>query len=107
MRGRSTARDDFEDFEFLAVGNGVGDGDGGLAAHDDDRVGPYALRAKDFLDRGPRKRKLDFLRALVEPAADGDFGRNPSCFRGGKRLRRKLLFKASPREARRFSAEVA
>jgi hypothetical protein len=78
MRGRSTARDDFEDFEFLAVGDGVGDGDWRLAAHDDDGVGPDALGAQDFFDGGPRQRKLDLLRALVEPAADRDFGRNPS-----------------------------
>jgi hypothetical protein len=44
------AGDDFEDFEFLAVGDGVRDGDRRLAAHDDDGVGADALGAQHFFD---------------------------------------------------------
>lgn len=73
-----SARDDFEDFEFFAVGDGVGDRDRGLAAHDNDAVGADAFGAQHLFDGGGRACKLDLLRALVEPAADGDFGRNPS-----------------------------
>lgn len=80
-RGRLPARDDFEDFEFLAVLDDLGDGDRRPRAHDDDGVGPDALRSKDILDGGLLARKLDTLCRLVEPAADRDFGRNPSVAR--------------------------
>ena len=80
-RRRSTARDDFEDLEFLAVQDDFRDWDGRPAPHDDDAVGANALGAQDLFDGGPLARKLDTRRRLVEPAADGNFGRNPSVAR--------------------------
>jgi hypothetical protein len=92
-----TAGDDFEDFEFLTVGNGIRDRDRRLAPHHHDGVRPEAFGAKDVLDSGRGARKLDALGAFVEPAAYSDFGRNPSslCARR-KRLKQSLRFKASP-----------
>jgi len=105
---RLAAGDDFEDFEFLAVGDGVRDRDRRLSAHDDDRVRTKSLRAKHVLHGGRGARKLDALGAFVKPAAHSDFGRNPSSLRvRRKRLKQSLCFKASPREPGGPSAEVA
>lgn len=80
-RGKLPARDDFEDLEFLAVLDDFGDRDRRARAHDHDAVGAHALGTQDLLDRGARARKRDACRRLVEPAADRDFGRNPSVAR--------------------------
>ena len=81
VNGALPARDDFEDLELLAVLDDFGDRDRRARAHDDDAVGPHALRAQDLFDGGVLEGKLDALGPLVEPAADGDFGRNPSVAR--------------------------
>ena len=96
QRSALSARDDFEDAELLAVGDDFGDRDRRGATQHDHGVRPLAVRPEDVFHRRPRARELDAPCRLVEPAADGDFGRNPSCLRGGKRLKRKLDFKASP-----------
>jgi hypothetical protein len=82
--GRSlSARDHFEDFEFLAVLDRVRDGNRGARPHDDDGVGPDAFGAKDFLDGGLGAVQRNALAASVKPSAHNNFGRNPSSLRGG------------------------
>ena len=105
--GRLPAGNDFEDLQVLAVADDLGDRDRRGAAEHDDRVGPFPVGAQDLFDRRARSRKLDAPGRLVEPSADGNFGRNPSFLRGGKRLKRKLDFKASPARPARLLAEVA
>ncbi len=98
---------DFEDLEFLAVLDKFGDRDGCRPAHNHDAVGAHAPCAQDFFDAGVLVRKLDAGGGLVEPAADGNFGRNPSTRFARKRLSRELCFKASPGESGALLAEVA
>ncbi len=88
---RLTARDDFDEFEFLAVHDAVRDGDGCLAPDDDHRVEADVAGAKDVLDRRLRALKLDADGRTVEPAAYGDFGRNPSSSARGQTLKTKAL----------------
>ena len=76
--GGLPARHDFEDLEFLAGLDKRRDRDRRVAAHHDNAVGADALRAQDVLDRCARARKLDLRCRLVKPAANSDFGRNPS-----------------------------
>ena|SRR6266850_7677813 len=84
-----SARHNFEDFEFLAIDHCIGDGDRRGAAHNDDGVGANPLGSKDFLDSGGGAGKLDLVGPLVEPAADRDFGRNPSAPCGWQTLKTK------------------
>jgi hypothetical protein len=84
-----SARHHFEDFEFLAVFDRVGDRDRRGTADHHDGVRADALGAQDFFNRGRGARKLDALLRLVEPAADRDFGRNPSFPRGWQTLKTK------------------
>ncbi len=104
MRGpaRLPAGDDFEDLEFLAVLHELGDRNGRPAADNDDAVGPYALGAQDLFDGGMLVRKFDAGGRFVKPAADSNFGRNPSITLARKRLSRELCFKASPGSQARF-----
>jgi hypothetical protein len=68
---------DFEDFEFFAVADGVRDRDGDVGPHHDDGVRADPLCTQDLFDRRGRPLELDLVGSLVEPAPDGNFGRNP------------------------------
>lgn len=48
---RLTARDDFDEFEFLAIHDTVRDGDRCLAPDDDHRIEADVAGAEDVLDR--------------------------------------------------------
>ena len=71
------AGNDFEDLEFLAVGDGVRDWDRDVCPHHHDRVGADPTSAQHFFDRRGRTLELDLVGSLVEPAPDRNFGRNP------------------------------
>ncbi len=90
-RLRLTARDDFDELEFLAVLDTVRDGDRCLAPDDDNRVEADVAGTKDVLNRRLRALKLDADGRAVEPAAYGDFGRNPSSSARGQTLKTKAL----------------